>query len=92
MQATAKSIPFAVPSQSYTAKRPFTRARLIDPTTFIEAINRGWKVVSEKTILGADKRHRHGTVTLVRPGMPNLIVNYTGTIKQGYRFGKPRLA
>jgi hypothetical protein len=92
MQAARQSSPFVVPSQFHNANRSITRARLIGPVSFVRALNRGWKVLSEKTVLGADKRHRHGTVTLTRPGMPNLVVDYTGTIRQGFRFGKPRLA
>lgn len=92
MQATTQSIPFAVPSQSHAVRRPTIHSLLIVPAMFVRAISRGWKLVSEKTVLGADKRHRHGTMVLTRPGKPNLIVEYTGTIKQGYRFSKPRLA
>jgi hypothetical protein len=92
MQATTQSIPFAVPSQSHAVRCPTLHPRLIVPTTFVQATRRGWKLVSEKTVLGADKRHRHGTLVLTRPGKPNLIVDYTGTIKQGYHFGKPRIA
>jgi hypothetical protein len=83
MRSTTQCIPFAVPSQSSHAK----------PTTFVEAIKRGWKVVREKTVLGADRRHRHGAVILRMPGSSSkLKVPYTGSIRQGYRFGRPQAA
>jgi hypothetical protein len=61
------------------------------PASFVEALKQGWKVISENTVLAMDKRHRHGKVFLAKAGSSNLVVSYTGTIKQGYRFGKPRL-
>ena len=62
------------------------------PASFLEAVKQGWKVISENTILGVDKRHRHGKVFLQMEGRAErLAVEYTGTIKQGYRFGTPRL-
>jgi hypothetical protein len=82
MKATSQCIPFVVSSQSSHAK----------PTTFVEAIKRGWKVVREVTALGADKRPRHGTVILANGGSEKLRVPYTGTIRQSYRFGRPEAA
>ncbi len=62
------------------------------PASFLEAVKQGWKVISENTVLGVDKRHRHGKVFLQLEGRAErLAVEYTGTIKQGYRFGTPRL-
>jgi len=68
------------------------RNRAVVPTSFVAALKRGWTVAKENTVLGADKRHRYGTLFLTKPSGSKLVVDYTGTIKQGYRFGKPRLA
>jgi hypothetical protein len=65
--------------------------RAIVPATFQQALKRDWKVVQETTCLAADKRHRHGTLTLAKPGFSNLFVLYIGSVKQNYRFGRPRL-
>jgi hypothetical protein len=62
------------------------------PASFVEALKQGWKFERESTCLSIDKRHRDGTVTLVRPGFSKLFVPYTASVKQGHRFGKPRLA
>lgn len=62
------------------------------PGSFVDALKQGWKVVRETTVLAIDKRHRHGNVFLSKPGGSKLVVPYTGTLKQGYRFGKPELA
>ena len=61
------------------------------PTSFGEAVIHGWKLVRETTVLEADKR-RHGTVILAKSGSPDLEVQYTATIQQGYKFTKPQLA
>lgn len=62
------------------------------PASFPEALEQGWKVISEHTVLGADKRHRHGKVYLQMSGRAErLVVPYTATIRQGYRFSKPEL-
>jgi hypothetical protein len=64
----------------------------VTPASFLEAVKLGWKVISENTVLGADKRHRHGKVFLQMEGRSErLAVEYTGTVKQGYHFGTPRL-
>ena len=57
--------------------------------TFAGCLKSGWKIISEKTVLGADKRHRHGTLTL-RKGSQVISVPYTATVKLGYQFGKPQ--
>jgi hypothetical protein len=62
------------------------------PASFVEALKQGWKFDHESTCLAIDKRHRDGTVTLIRPGFSKLFVPYTASVKQGYIFGKPRLA
>jgi hypothetical protein len=62
------------------------------PASFVEALKQGWKFAHDSTCLSIDKRHRDGTVTLVRPGFSKLFVPYTASVKQGYSFGKPRLA
>ncbi|MGA7624544.1 MAG: hypothetical protein WCA91_13295 [Candidatus Acidiferrales bacterium] len=60
------------------------------PATFAEALRRGWRLISENTNLGADKRHRHGRIYLQMAGRSErLVVDYTATIRQGYRFGRP---
>jgi hypothetical protein len=66
--------------------------RAVLPGSFVEALKRGWKVISENTVLGADKRHRHGKVFLQMGGCAErLTVSYTATIKQGWIFGKLQL-
>lgn len=62
------------------------------PATFLDALKQGWKFTHETTVLAIDKRHRDGTVTLTRPGFAKLFVPYTASIRNGYTFGKPRLA
>lgn len=62
------------------------------PGSFVDALKQGWKVVRENTVLAIDKRHRRGKLFLAKPGGSKLVVSYTGTIRQGYRFGKPELA
>ncbi|MGB6876121.1 MAG: hypothetical protein WBD87_08805 [Candidatus Acidiferrales bacterium] len=75
--------------------RPRFRSRLrvvTLPKTFDQALSRGWKLVTEKSNLEADKRHRWGTVTLTLAGQPHrLSVSYTASILNGYEFGKPQL-
>jgi hypothetical protein len=66
--------------------------KAVVPASFVEALKQGWKCDHESTCLAIDKRHRNGTVTLVRPGFSKLFVPYTANVKQGYTFGKPRLA
>lgn len=66
--------------------------KVVVPVSFVEALKQGWKFNHESTCLSIDKRHRDGTVTLVRPGFSKLFVPYTASVKQGHRFGKPRLA
>jgi hypothetical protein len=62
------------------------------PASFLEAVKQGWKVISENTVLAIDKRHRHGKVFLQMEGRAErLAVEYTGTVKEGYRFRTPRL-
>ena len=62
------------------------------PASFPEALKDGWKIVHEHTVLGADKRHRHGKVYLQLSGRAErLVVPYTATIRQGYRFSRPEL-
>jgi hypothetical protein len=74
------------------AKVPFVPDRNLLPGSFVEALKQGWKFSRESTSLSIDKRHRDGTVTLVRPGFSKLFVPYTASVKQGHVFGKPRLA
>jgi hypothetical protein len=63
------------------------------PKSFDEALQTGWLVVAERTVLGADKRHRHGTLTLVKKGaLRPLAVAYTASIRTGFVFEKPQLA
>jgi hypothetical protein len=62
------------------------------PASFVEALKQGWKFNHDATCLSIDKRHRDGTVTLVRPGFSKLFVPYTASVKSGYQFGKPTLA
>ena len=62
------------------------------PASFVEALRQGWKFQHQSTCLSIDKRHSDGTITLVRPGFSKLFVPYTASVKQGYIFGKPRLA
>ena len=66
--------------------------KAVVPQSFVEALKQGWKLDHESTCLSIDKRHRDGTVTLVRPGFSKLFVPYTATVKQGHIFGRPRLA
>ena len=67
-------------------------SRVVVPGSFVEALKAGWKVISENTVLGADKRHRYGKVFLQMAGRAErLVVPYTGTIRQGYIFGEPQL-
>ena len=66
--------------------------RKVLPASFLEAMKEGWKFTHETTVLAIDKRHRDGTVTLTKPGFAKLFVPYTATARQGYSFGKPRLA
>jgi hypothetical protein len=66
--------------------------RQVLPSSFVEALRQGWKFSRESTCLSIDKRHRDGTVTLIRPGFSKLFVPYTASVKQGHIFGKPRLA
>jgi hypothetical protein len=64
----------------------------VTPASFLEAVKQGWKVISENTVLAIDKRHRHGKVFLQMEGRAErLAVEYTGTVKEGYRFRTPRL-
>jgi hypothetical protein len=66
--------------------------RAVLPASFVGALKRGWKIISENTVLGADKRHRHGKVFLQMSGhVDRLVVSYTATIRQGCIFGKPQL-
>ena len=81
MQSASKRNLFPVFSQLHEP-RPI-------PQTFHRALRLGWKVVSEKTELGADKRHRHGTLTL-RKDSQVITVPYTASVKLGYQFGKPQ--
>lgn len=63
------------------------------PASFQQALQSGWKIVGESTTLESDKRHRHGAVILQMPGVRSkLEVPYTGTIRQGYQFGRPKAA
>jgi len=62
------------------------------PASFVEALKQGWKFAHQSTRLGIDESHCNGTVTLIRPGFSTLFVPYTASAKQGYIFGKPRLA
>ena len=62
------------------------------PASLVAALKNGWNVVKETTALAIDKRHRDGKLFLAKPGGSKLVVPYTGTIRQGYRFGRPRLA
>ena len=62
------------------------------PVSLVEALKQGWKFHHQSACLSIDKRHSHGTITLVRPGFSKLFVPYTASVKQGYIFGKPRLA
>jgi len=62
------------------------------PPSFVEALKQGWKFSHQSTCLSIDKKHSDGTITLVRPGFSKLFVPYTASVKQGYIFGKPRLA
>ena len=62
------------------------------PASFVEALKQGWKFSHQSTCLSIDKKHSDGTITLVRPGFSKLFVPYTASVKQGYVFGKPRLA
>jgi hypothetical protein len=66
--------------------------KAVVPATFVEALKQGWKFSHDATCLSIDKRHRDGTVTLVRTGFSKLFVPYTASVKQGYIFGNPRLA
>jgi hypothetical protein len=66
--------------------------RAVVPLSFVEALKQGWKFDHESTCLSIDKRHRDGTVALVRPGFSKLFVPYTASVKAGHSFGKPRLA
>jgi hypothetical protein len=62
------------------------------PASFPEALKQGWKIINEHTVLGADQRHRHGKLYLQMSGRAErLVVPYTATIRQGYRFGEPQL-
>jgi hypothetical protein len=91
MQPATKSNLFPVFSQLHSEPL-LVPDRAVVPATFLDALKDGWKIVHETTCQAIDKRHRDGTVTLMRPGGPKLFVPYTGTVRQGYRFGKPRLA
>lgn len=62
------------------------------PASFVEALKQGWKFAHDSTCLSLDKRHRDGTVTLVRPGFSKLFVPYTASVTQGFIFGKPRVS
>ncbi len=62
------------------------------PATFLEALRQGWNVENETTTLAVDKRHRDGTLTLIKSGFSNLCVPYIASVKQGYTFEKPRVA
>ena len=70
-----------------------SRLRIVaPPKTFELALIRGWKVVSEKSNLKADKRHRLGSVALVLAGQPKrLSFPYTASTKAGFVFGTPQL-
>lgn len=73
-------------------RRRFRLRVVTMPKTFKQAILRGWKIVSEKTNLEADKRHRWGSVVLALAGRPNrLSFDYTASVALGYDFGKPQL-
>jgi hypothetical protein len=66
--------------------------KAVVPASFLEALKQGWKVISENTVLGVDKKHRHGKVFLQLEGRSErLAVEFTGTVRQGYRFATPRL-
>jgi hypothetical protein len=62
------------------------------PTSFVEALNQGWKVAHENTALSIDGRHRDGILTLKRRGFAKLSVPYTGSVKRGFKFGEPLLS
>ena len=62
------------------------------PNSFVEALKQGWKFDHESTCLSIDKRHRDGTVMLVRPGFSRAFLPYKASVETGHSFGKPRLA
>ena len=63
------------------------------PKTFDQALSRGWKLVTEKSNLEADKRHRWGAVTLALAGEPRrLSVSYTGERTQRLRVRQTAIA
>jgi hypothetical protein len=66
--------------------------KAVVPASFVEALKQGWKFGHDSTCLSIDKRHRDGTVTLVRSGFSKLFVPYTASARKGFIFGKPRLA
>ena len=78
---------------STTNRRFHSRLRIVSmPKSFQQALNRGWKVQSERTTLGADRRHRWGKLILAMAGQPRRIsVDYTASAKAGYEFSKPQL-
>jgi hypothetical protein len=80
-------LPF--PIRRHASRRWAKRAT---PKSFEAALEAGWTIEKEKTVLGADSRHRHGTVILRRAGVSaRLAVEYTVTVLQGFRFGAPQL-
>jgi hypothetical protein len=79
--------------QTVPARKLSVASRRSSPRSFQQALRDGWTILREITTLGVDKRHRHGAVILAKDGhSEKLKVPYTGTIRQGYRFGKPQLA
>jgi hypothetical protein len=66
--------------------------KAVVPASFVEVLKQGWTFDHESTCLSIDKRHRDGTVTLVRPGFSKLFVPYMASVKMDHSFGKPRLA
>jgi hypothetical protein len=84
-----RSTALRAPARSETLLVP---ERFAVPGSFIEALKEGWTIARETTVLAVDKRHRHGTVILVKKGREQrLAVPYTASVKLGYRYSKPEL-
>ena len=62
------------------------------PETFEQALNTGWAVVSEKTVISSDQKTRRGEIVLGLKGrLHRVLVPYTSSTEAGFQFGTPRL-
>ncbi len=65
--------------------------KAVAPSSFVDALQTGWAIAKETTVISVDRKHRHGKVILHKKGSAGILeVDYTGSSKVGYQFSAPK--